>query len=128
MDMHAALLARIRADAGVAAIVGGRVDWGGLTAIPAFTLRTVSGVIAQTMKGVQSMQSVRVQVDCWAKTHDQANALANAVLAACLPRTTVQGIYFRSASATHPRDLGEQTSAGYIHRKQTDLTVRYSAA
>jgi hypothetical protein len=128
MDMQQALRQRLRDDAVVAGIVGNSVTWGGRPSLPAVTLKVVGGDLAQTMKGLQSLQFVRVQVDCWAKADDQAQALVQAVIDACGPRQRVNGIYFRRASATHPRDLGEQTSAGYIHRKQTDLTIRFSPA
>lgn len=128
MGMKDALQKRLRDDAGVATIVGNSVSWGGRPSLPAVTLKLVSGDMAQTMKGLQKLQFVRVQADCWAKGDSQAEALVQAVIAACLPRQTIDDIYFRSASATHPRDLGEQTSAGYIHRKQTDLTIRFSPA
>lgn len=128
MDMQQALRQRIRSSADVAAIVGTKVDWGERTGIPAVSLIIVSGDIAQHMKGSQGLQFARVQADCWAATYAQAKALADAVVDVCLPRALVEGILFRTASATLPRDLGEQTSTGFIYRKQTDLTIRYSPA
>ncbi|ATP20396.1 tail completion protein gp17 [Sphingobium yanoikuyae] len=128
MDMQQALRHRIRSSPAVAAIVGSKVDWGSRTGLPAVSLIIVSGDLAQHMKGAQTLQFARVQADCWAATYAEAKALADAVIAACLPRALVEGVLFRTASATLPRDLGEQTSTAYIHRKQTDLTIRYSLA
>ncbi|BBD01840.1 hypothetical protein YGS_C1P3095 [Sphingobium sp. YG1] len=126
--MQQALRHRIRTFPAVVAISGVKVDWGERAGLPAVSLLIVSGEIAQHMKGVQSLQFARVQADCWAASYAQAKALADAVIAACLPRVTVEGIFFRTASATLPRDLGEQTATAYIHRKQTDLMIRYSPA
>ncbi len=128
MDMQQALRHRIRSSAAVSAIVGARVDWGERTGLPSVSLLIVSGDIAQHMKGAQALQFARVQADCWSSSYGEAKALADAVIAAVLPRTTINGIYFRTASATLPRDLGEQTSTGYVHRKQTDLMIRFSPA
>lgn len=128
MDMEQALRQRIRTFPAVLAMKDVKVDWGERAGLPAISLKIVSGDIAQNMKGVQSLQFARVQADCWAASYAQAKALADAVIAACLPRATVEGIYFRTASATLPRDLGEQTSTAFIHRKQTDLMIRYSPA
>lgn len=128
MVMETDLRARIRQDAVVAAIVGGAVDWGNRTALPAVTLTMIGGPIGSHMQGPQRLQFARVQIDCWAETYVQAAELARAVLTASMPRATVGGTYFRQASATHPRDLGEQVSTGFIHRQQLDLTVRYSPA
>ncbi|MFX4088053.1 hypothetical protein ACKU27_23460 [Sphingobium yanoikuyae] len=128
MDMQQALRHRIRSSQAVAAIAGTKVDWGNRTGLPAVSLIIVSGDLAQHMKGTQALQFARVQADCWAATYAEAKSLADAVIAACLPRALVEGVLFRTASATLPRDLGEQTSTVYIHRKQTDLTIRYSLA
>ncbi|MEG8222418.1 DUF3168 domain-containing protein [Sphingomonas sp. HH69] len=131
MDMQKALRARLLAASPVAALVGSRIDWlerpqG--AALPAITLQVVSGSLDQHMQGLQALQFARVQMDCWGDTYAQTKVLIDAALAAILPRATAENVYFRTASATQPRDLGEQISTKFIHRKQTDLIVRFSPA
>jgi len=131
MDMQKALRARLLGAGPVSALVGSKVDWLDRpqgAALPAITLQVVSGSIDQHMKGLQSLQFARVQMDCWGDTYAQTKTLVDAALSAVLPRATIQGVLFLTASATFPRDLGEQAGTKFVHRKQTDLIVRFSPA
>ncbi|MFZ2995949.1 tail completion protein gp17 [Sphingobium sp.] len=131
MDMQKALRARLLGAQSVSAIVGTKVDWLERPegdALPAITLQVISGTLDQHMQGLQGLQFARVQLDCWGDSYAQTKSLVDAALEVVLPRGTIAGVYFRTASATMPRDLGERTDTQFIHRKQTDLTVRYSAA
>ncbi|WP_333702896.1 tail completion protein gp17 [Sphingobium yanoikuyae] len=131
MDMQRALRARLLADDLVSALASGRVFWGirpPKSLLPAITLNVIPTVLAEHMKGQQSLQFFRVQMDSWGDSYAAAQALVDAALACLLPRLKNDNYYFRTASATVPRDLSEETTAGTIHRKQTDLTIRFSLA
>jgi hypothetical protein len=131
MDMQQALRARLLADGPVSALASGRVFWGirpPKSLLPAITLNVIPGVLAEHMKGQQSLQFFRVQMDCWGDSYAAAQALVAAALACLLPRSKTDDYYFRPASSTSPRDLSEENTAGTIHRKQTDLTIRFSLA
>ena len=131
MDMQQALRARLLADGPVSALASGRVFWGirpPKSLLPAITLNIIPTALAEHMKGEQSLQFFRVQMDCWGESYAAAQGLVSAALACLLPRLKTDEYYFRPASATIPRDLSEESAAGTIHRKQTDLTIRFSLA
>jgi hypothetical protein len=131
MDMQQAFRARLVAAGPVSALVQQRIYWGirpPKTPLPAITLNVITGNIDEHMKGVQPLQFARVQIDCWGTSYSQTKDLVDAMLAAALPRSRGNGIYFRRASATTPRDMSEEADTATIHRKQTDLIVRFSPA
>ncbi|PZU63778.1 DUF3168 domain-containing protein [Sphingobium sp.] len=131
MDMQKALRARLLDDGTVNALASSRVFWGlrpPKSLLPAITLNVISSVLAEHMKGQQSLQFFRVQMDCWGDSYAATQGLVGAALACILPRSKTDEYYFRPASATTPRDLSEENTAGTIHRKQTDLTIRFSLA
>jgi hypothetical protein len=128
MDMEQALLTRL-VDA--ATLAGDSVAWVEQPQgepLPTVTLTIVSEVRGETMKGFQGLRFARVQADCRATTYAEAKALSDQVIEAAVPRAIVGGVNFRRASVTGPRDLGEATAAGFIHRKSLDLMVRHSPA
>ena len=126
MGMHAALRARLLADADVAAIAGTRVTWVERpqgAGYPAVTLTTVSDLRGQHMKGFEGFRQSRVQADCWARRHIDAVALAEAVIAAAVGPFVADGVRFGRAAVEGPRGLGESTDDGYIHRQVVDLIL-----
>lgn len=130
MDYEAALIARVRTDSGVTAIIGNRSNWDErpqASGLPALTFQTVTDERAQHLKGYAGMQEVTVQADIWAATSVQRRAAREAVIAALVPPTVVDGISFRRAEVTAragSEKQGEQT----IYRASLDFTFRYSAA
>lgn len=126
MDMQAALRARLRADAGVKAIVSTRVDWVDrpqLSALPAIVLQTISDSNDQTMKDFQALQQTRVQVDVFAKTYAEARAASKAIIAAAVPAGDQANIRFYRASVEGPRDLTETVTNQTVHRSSLDLVL-----
>lgn len=129
-DMEAALLARIKADATVAGLVGTRVTWVDrpqTTALPAITLQTIVAPRAQHMGGMQDTQQATVQADVWAKSYGSARAIREALIAAVSPATEHGGVAFdRAFSAS--RDGGEDVSGTFVHRHKIDFRLTYAPA
>jgi hypothetical protein len=131
MLMGEALLARLKADAGVAAIAGARVFWdvrpqkGDLSGFPAVVLTTIFGDRPQHLDGFEDMATATVQASCYAEKKAESRALAEAVIAAAIPEGDVDDVLFWRGDASEPRDIGEQTDTGFIYHAAVDLTVRW---
>lgn len=127
-SMQTALVNRLLADTGVAAIVGTKIKWGKVpqnTARPYIQLIVVSDPRPQHLKGYDGSRTARVQADCYGTTYAQAHAAAAAVIAAVAqPAITADGRFGRT-HAQGPRDLGEDTADGFVHRASVDLLVRH---
>lgn len=125
MDWQAALRARLIAAAPLTALVGQRVYWVDRpqgSALPAVTLQTVADARNQHLKGFDSIQPARVQIDIWALNYATARSVAEAVLAAAIPAATQGGVKFaRAMVELPPRDLIERTDTQTIFRVSTDL-------
>lgn len=124
--MESALRQRLKDDAGVAAIVGTRIDWierPQRSAFPAVVLQIVSAPRPQHMAGVQSFRQSRVQFDCFATTAKEAAELCEAVIAAILPAATVSATQFLRGFINDVRDLGEDTDGGFVHRRSIDAYI-----
>lgn len=130
-DFATAMKARLQADAEVGALVGTRIYWGiapqGAT-FPYIRLQTISDTRPETLKGYDGSRIPRVQADCFAMTYATARLLAEEVIAAVATPATVSGIKFGRVKAEGPRDLGEDTASGYVHRASLDLLVEHSLA
>lgn len=121
--MEKALRARIMA---AAPVVGTRVYWGIRpqgSALPAIVLTTVSDNRTQHMKGFDTYQAKRVQVDCYATTYEQAVDLREAVIAEVVPATEQGLTRFLRAFVNNTMSRGEDTTNGYVHRQMLDLTI-----
>jgi len=129
--MQAALIARILADSAVTAIVARKGYWGVVpqnTTKPYFRMQVISDVRPQHLKGYDGSRPTRVQVDCYGATYAASVALAQAIISATAePATTPLGRFGRT-HAEGPRDLGEDTTAGFVHRASVDLLVRHRLA
>lgn len=82
--MEEAIIARLLADAGVAAIASTRVFPGVRpqgSELPAIVLNRISGGPLYADDGEVGLQQARIQVDCWALTYTAAKKLARAVTA-----------------------------------------------
>lgn len=130
MDWQAALRARLVAASPVTTLVGQRVYWverpqGSL--LPAITLLTIGDTREQHLKGFDTLQGARVQVDIWAANFASARAVTEAMLAAIVPAETSNGITFSRAMVDlPPRDLSERIDNTSIFRTTTDLLVHHS--
>lgn len=130
-DFATALRARLVADSAVAAIVGTKVYWTLVpqgTALPYIRMQTVSDPRPEHLRGYQSARQTRVQVDCFAGSYATARALAEAVIATAAFPSTVGGVAFGRTKAEGPRDLGEDTGNGFVHRLSLDLLTEHSLA
>lgn len=129
-DFATALRARLIADADVAAITT-RIYWGIIpqnAALPYVRLNTISDPRPEHLQGYQSSRQTRVQADCFATSYGTARALAEEIIAAVAQPATAGGVQFGRVKAEGPRDLGEDTAAGYVFRASLDLLVEHSLA
>lgn len=125
-DMQTALRSRLTGGA-----AGTRVYWNIVpqgAALPYMRLQTISDPRPQHLQGYDSARVTRVQCDCFAATYSAARAMAEAVIAATATPGTTNGIHFGRIKAEGPRDLGEDTAQGYIHRASLDLLVEHKLA
>ncbi|KMS54719.1 DUF3168 domain-containing protein [Sphingobium cupriresistens] len=98
------------------------------SAMPAIVLTTVSAPMDEHMRGLQSLQFMRLQLDTYAPSVIVAQQLRDKAIATMVPRYRDQGFYFRPASVLGRRDLSEPGVNGPIYRTSTDIRVRYSPA
>lgn len=85
MSLETGLRAELAADAGVSALVGGRIYPEYMpqdATYPAITYDRISTVRSQFLTGVDDFTQVRIQVDCWDDSYSGVKALASAVKSA----------------------------------------------
>lgn len=128
MNFEGAIIARVKDDAAISAIVAGRVTWSQRTqdsALPAVVLRVIADDRQQDLEGFTT-RNTRVQFDCFAATRTATVSLREAVIAAVAPPALVSGVQFQRAIFDPVTDRGESTSTGFVHRDQFDATFRHS--
>jgi hypothetical protein len=128
-DFATALRSRLINDAAVTAVVGSKVHWGIVpqgTALPYIRLQTISDPRPAHLQGYESARVTRVQCDCFAASYGAARGLAEKVIAAVAVPATVGSIQFGFVKSEGPRDLGEDTPNGFIHRASLDLLVEHA--
>lgn len=96
--MEEALVAALLADASLAAITGGRIDWGWRAAgdpLPAVSMNVASAPRRQTYRGSDCLVAYRVQIDCWGATFGEAKLIARACSSAMakLGRPAFDGVF-----------------------------------
>lgn len=132
MDWQGAMLARVRAAAGVTALISTRSFWEQApqsTIRPYVTLLDVTELRPQTLNG-WDLEAARVQIDVWADTYKSKNDIMEAVLAALVPGGTSNGHTFQRADvAMGPRDIaGERDGTLPVFRKTADLIIHHDPA
>jgi hypothetical protein len=130
-NLQTALHARLKANAGVVAALGDRLFWNVVpqaTALPYGRMQTVTDLRPQHLRGYDASREVRVQVDVFAATYNAARTAAEAIIAAVAEPATVSGVQFGRGKAEGPRDLGEDTTVGFVHRLSLDLLIEHSLA
>jgi hypothetical protein len=130
MSMETALRARLKADAGVSALVGSRIDWSVRpqgSSTPCVVLTTIADDRDQHFQGFATYRPTRLQIDCYAATKAVAVSLREAVIAAVVPEATQSGVTFLRAFINTVLDRGDQTETGFIHRELIDLTCWHNA-
>lgn len=125
-----ALLTRLRANAGVTALIGTKSYWESApqsTARPYVTLLDVSESRPQILKG-WDLESARVQIDVWANTYKEKQNIMEAVLTALVPgHTTGSHTFQRADIAMGPRDVGgERDGTTPVYRKTADLILHHT--
>lgn len=129
--MNADLITLLNAAAPVAAIATGGITWQFAAQAPGATdpfsvLTRTSGAIGMTHEGLSGLNQARVQVDCYAPTFAQADALRTAIHeAACGKPGIIGATDFQAITANAPRDF---QPVGGLHRCLADITVQYKAA
>lgn len=129
MTMETALRARLKDNAGVAAITT-QIDWTVRpqgSELPAIVLTGIADQRDQHFLGNATYRPTRLQVDCYAATKATAVALREAVIAALLPEATKNGVTFLRSFVNTVLDRGDQTETGFIHRELIDLSCWHNA-
>lgn len=130
-DFATALRARLVADAEVAAVCSTRIYWGIVpqtATLPYIRLTTISDPRPEHLQGYTAARVTRIQCDCFATTYAAARGLAEKVIAATVTPGVHGGVHFGRVKAQGPRDLGEDTTAGFIHRSAIDLLAEHKLA
>jgi len=138
MMLGEALIARLAADPGVAALAGPRIYWlvrpqGMPDDLPALVLQIISEERLQHLKGWQDMFEARLQVAALALRYSQSRQLAEAAIGALIDVAEVDdpagsNIIFWRGAVDGPRDLGNQEETRFVHRAVVDLVIRYGTA
>lgn len=116
--MRADLVARLRADVGVAAAagtVGGRpaIDWierksDAETAFPAATLQVISPGRQYDQDGPSGLSLPRVRIECFGLSHAAAAALADAILPVTEAAATYGATRFHRGKLLFERDFNPE--------------------
>lgn len=130
MTWQGAWLARLRANAGVTALIGTKSFWEQApqsTARPYVTLLDVTQLRPQTLND-WDLEAARVQIDVWADNYTLKNTIMDAVLTALVPGHTTNGHTFQQADvAMGPRDIaGETDGTTPVFRKTVDLILHHA--
>jgi uncharacterized protein DUF3168 len=132
--MEEALIAKLLADAGVAALVGTRVHPGArpqASTLPAIVCNAISANPSYSDDGEDGIAEARVQLDCWGATYSSAKTTARAVKAALSAFDgTVSAVRFRYIALDLEHDIQETgaDSAAYPFRTSLDFLVVYDNA
>jgi hypothetical protein len=131
MTWQGALLARLRANGAVTALIGAKSYWElapQTTSRPYVTLLDVTSLRPQTLKG-WDLEAGRIQIDVWTDSYTSKNTIMDAVLAALVPGHTTSGHTFQRAEvALGPRDVaGERDGTTIVFRKTADLIIHHTA-
>ena len=123
MAMEEAVIARLKQDAGVAALISGpnRISWFERiegAALPALTLLAVSTDDGWSHDGPTGLDRARLRIDCWADTRTAAKALARAVRPVMEAGGDQDGIRLHPARRVSERDFdeGEQDGGDALFR------------
>lgn len=133
MDWFAALVTRANANGALTALLGGQKIYPEnapqSVARPYVTLLDVTQSRVQTLND-WDLEAGRVQVDVWADTYKQKNAIMEAVLTALVAGGSGSGHKFQRADVDlGPRDVaGERDGDTIIYRKSADLIIHHTPA
>lgn len=130
-DLGSAIIARLKADPDIAAALDGRVHWAYVpqgAELPYVRMIVASDVRPENLKSYDSARQTRIRLEVFGRRYGQTRAIAETIISAFSAPATTAGIQFGHSKATGPRDLGEDTPDGFIHRASFDLLVEHSLA
>lgn len=132
MDWQGALLARLRAAAGVTSLVGAKSYWETApqgVALPYVILNDVTEQRPQNLKG-WDLEAARVQINAHATSYTDKNNIMEAALAALVPANTSNGHTFQRAMIEFgPRDAPPVVDGAVtVRTKQADLVIHHTPA
>lgn len=125
--MEEALRTLLKADAGVIAAVGTKVEWGAQpqgTAAPYITLHRIGGARSKHLTGPDGMIESRVQVDCWGANYGAAKVAARAAIE-CL--NGYRSASLRSVFIESERDDHDLDGPDPLYRTSVDLLIAHKA-
>ncbi|KFG90734.1 hypothetical protein BV98_001446 [Sphingobium herbicidovorans NBRC 16415] len=125
--MEADLIARLLADAGLAALIGNRVTPVSRVqgeALPALTLTKVAPGRAYTFSGADGTHGTLMQFDAWALSAAAAKAVATALTAILETPATSGGTIFGMSFLQSERDGHEDVpGVGTVFRVSADFLI-----
>lgn len=126
-ELQPAIIARILATPAIG--VGNRAFWLNVpagTALPYLRLQIVSDPRIEHLEGYDTARVTRVQADAFALLGSEAHAIWQALIDEFEQPRTIGGVDFGHSSAVGPRDLGEDTPAGFVHMVSGDLLIEHA--
>lgn len=132
--MEEALIAFLLADAGLAGLVGTRIDWlrrpqG--AALPSITLQNASTAREYVMTGREGLVGYLVQIDVWGSTYKSMKQVHRAVIAALgdLNTAPFQGAFLETERETaEEQDGPDATASTTFYRASIDVRIWHAAA
>ncbi|MBL3587454.1 DUF3168 domain-containing protein [Rhodovulum sulfidophilum] len=125
--MERLLRARLRADPGVAALAGERVNWDAHpqgAPRPALVLHLIAGAPGRTLTGPDGLWTGRIQIDAWARERAGAGALARATIACLngLSESVIRGLWLDSQRRDRAADPDDRT---WLYRVSMDFSATW---
>lgn len=125
--MEQSLINLLLGNAGLAALVGTRINWNTLpqgSSLPSVALHLITGQPDYTYQGRQGLRKSMVQIDCWGGSFSSAIAVKNAVIAALdLISAPLLGVFIEDLSDAFTQGDGPQ-STGTVNFHRASLSVR----
>lgn len=128
--MEEELRAQLLANAGLAALVATRIDWGVRPQgdpLPGVVLVRASRGISYSQSGASGFELPRLQAHCWGATPAQAERVARAMIAALATLQPPLTVGFVGDLAPHlpPQPAGDARAP--IHRAFLDVQVGFQS-
>ncbi len=128
-DVGTGLFAWITGTPAIAAALGSRLYPGrkvpqGIQR-PYACYQVISDPRPQTLKGYERARTARVQIDVFADSYGAAKQVAEMIILTVATPGPHGGVQFGRVKAEGPRDLGEDTESGFVHRASIDLLAEH---
>lgn len=131
--MEIALLARLKANAGLQALISDRVDWVQRPpgdALPGVTLQVINLGRGYTHDGADALCNSAVQIDCWGSSYQQAKQVAQATISALEPAAVQGSTSFAESFLSISRDFPPEDIGGgaKVHRVSQEWSIWWQPA